>query len=84
MLDAEKEVETIPDPFGRIKRNLTDELMNGATDGALKKAAPNWSNRVADATDSARGLLSHVEGGYDWSAGDSEPARYVNGYVRGA
>ena len=54
---------------GRIKRNLMSELIEGATDGALKKAAPNWSNRVQDATDPARSLLSHVEGGYDWSSG---------------
>jgi hypothetical protein len=74
----------MPDPFGRMKRNLTAELMEGATDGALKKAAPNWSNRVADDTDSARTLLSHVWGGFDWDAVDHPPSRYVAGYVRGA
>lgn len=74
----------MPDPFGRIKRNLTDELVEGASDGAVKKAAPNWSNRVADATDSARMELSHVEGGYDWSPTDGDKRGYVRGYVRGA
>lgn len=74
----------MPDPFGRNQRNLTSELIEGASDGALKKPAPNWSNRVADVTDSARTLLSHVEGGYDWSESAQDPGRYVRGYVRGA
>ena len=74
----------MPDPFGRKQRNLTGELVEGASDGAVKKAAPNWSNRVADATDSARASLSHVEGGYDWSAQDGDKNAYVRGYVRGA
>lgn len=72
----------MPDPFGRIRRNLTDELIEGASDGALKKSAPNWSNRVADATDAARGELSHVEGGYDWSPTDPDKRAYTHGYVR--
>jgi len=73
----------MPDPFGRIKRNLTDELIEGATDGAVKKAAPNYSNRVADATDAARHGLSSVEGGYDWSPNDGPKRSYVHGYIRG-
>lgn len=68
----------------RNKRNLTDELIEGASDGAIKKTAPNWSNRVNDATDSAREVLSHVEGGFDWSPIDGPKERYVRGYVRGA
>ena len=74
----------MPDPYGRIKRNLTSELIEGATDGAVKKALPDTSNRIADVTDDARGLLSHVEGGYDWSASDGAKSTYVRGYVRGA
>jgi len=74
----------MPDPYGRMKRNLTTDLIEGATDGALKKASPNWSNRVADVTDSARKFLSHVEGGYDWDENTPPPAGYVRGYVRGA
>lgn len=74
----------MPDPFGRAQRNLTGELIEGASDGAVKKAAPNWSRRVADETDSARSLLSHVEGGFDWSAEDGNKTAYVRGYVRGA
>lgn len=74
----------MPDPFGRIRRNLTDELIEGASDGAVKKAAPNWSNRVADATDEARHVLSHVEGGYDWDPGDGPKRSLTHGYVRGA
>jgi hypothetical protein len=67
------------------KRNLTTELLAGATDGALKKPAPNWSNRVHDETDSARHALSHVEGGYDWNATQMvSDAEYARGYVRGA
>lgn len=73
----------MPDPYGRTKRNLTSELVEGATDGAIKKSAPDWSNRVADATSSARGSLSHVEGGYDWSPTDGPKDDYVRGYVRG-
>jgi len=57
----------MPDPDGRIRRNLTDELIEGATDGAIKKARPETSNIIHDVTDEARGSLSHVEGGYDWS-----------------
>ena len=68
----------------RTNRNLTGELVEGASDGAVKKTAPNWSNRVADVTDDARALLSHVEGGYDWSANDGDKNTYVRGYVRGA
>lgn len=74
----------MPDPFGRSQRRLETELIEGATDGALKKSAPNWSNRVADETDPARELLSHVEGGFDWDATTPPPAQYVRGYVRGA
>jgi hypothetical protein len=74
----------VPDPFGRIRRNLTTELIEGSSDGALKKSRPNWSNVVADETDSARSLLSHVEGGYDWSPSDPSGAEYTRGYVRGA
>lgn len=64
------------------RRNLTAELIEGATDGALKKAAPNWSNRVNDATDEARHMLSHVEGGFDWSPSDGDKRGYTHGYVR--
>jgi hypothetical protein len=74
----------IPDPFGRTQRNLEEELMEGATDGALKKPRPNWSHRIADETDPARELLSHVEGGYDWSETAVENRRYTRGYVRGS
>ena len=74
----------MPDPFGRKQRNLTGELVEGASDGAIKKARPGWSNLVADVTESARECLSHVEGGYDWSAQDGDKAGYVRGYVRGA
>jgi hypothetical protein len=66
------------------RRNLTDELIEGATDGAVKKSRPDWSNRQHDATDDARGLLSHVEGGYDWSPHDGDKRAYVRGRVRGA
>ncbi len=72
----------MPDPFGRTRRNLTTELVEGATDGAVKKTAPNWSHRVADATDAARGVLSHVEGGFDWSPTDGDKYAYTHGYVR--
>lgn len=66
----------------RNLRNLTSELIEGATDGALKKTAPNWSNRVNDDTDAARNLLSHVEGGFDWSPSDPPKREYTQGYVR--
>lgn len=74
----------MPDPFGRNKRNLTSELIEGATDGAVKKSRPDWSNKIADVTDSARSLLSNVEGGYDWSPVDGPKTAYAKGYVRGA
>jgi hypothetical protein len=74
----------MPDPFGRIRRNLTDEVIEGATDGALKKPAPNWGNRIQDRTDSARRSLSHVEGGFDWSEAEPDKRGYTEGYVRGA
>ena len=73
------------DPFGRMRRNLTDALIDGATDGALKKAAPNWGNRVADQTDAARDLLADGEGGFDWSpstGGLRDQRQYTEGYVR--
>jgi len=69
---------------GRIKRNMTDALLDGATDGALKKPAPNWANRVDDVTDSARQFLNSEDGGYDWSAVDPSTRAYCRGYVRGA
>lgn len=72
------------DPFGRIKRNLTSELHEGSTDGALKKSRPDTSNKMQDATDSARSLLSHVEGGYDWSPTNMPNSEYLRGYVKGA
>ena len=71
----------------RNQRNLTSELIEGATDGAVKKAAPNWSNRVNDETDAARNLLSKGAGeggGYDWDPYDGDKRQYVRGYVRGA
>jgi hypothetical protein len=67
--------------LGRTRRHLQTELVEGATDGAVKKAAPNWSNRTSDATDAARHVLSHVEGGYDWSPEDGPKHLYVHGYV---
>jgi len=72
------------DGYGRTRRNLTEELLNGSSDGALKKSAPNWSNRIYDDTDSARRLLSNVEGGYGWSPVDPSKHDYCRGYVRGA
>jgi len=74
----------MPDPYGRIRRNLTSELIEGATDGAVKKSRPDTSNKVADATDEARSVLSHVEGGYDWDPYDGSKRSYAHGYVRGA
>lgn len=72
----------MPDPFGRIRRNLTEEMCEGATDGALKKPAPNWSQRICDETDSAREDLSRVWGGYDWSSARPDNRGYTKGYVR--
>ena len=72
----------MPDPFGRIQRNLTSELVEGASDGAIKKSRPDWSNILEDTTDAARGSLSHVEGGYDWAPGDGPKENYTHGYVR--
>jgi hypothetical protein len=74
----------MPDPFGRTRRSMTDELIEGASDGALKKSRPDWSHRIQDETDGARNLLSHVEGGFDWSPTDPNKREYVRGYVRGA
>lgn len=68
----------------RNMRNLTSELIEGATDGALKKSRPDTSNIQSDVTDSARSLLSHVEGGFDWSPTDPSSRDYTRGYVRGA
>lgn len=62
---------------------MTEELHEGATDGAIKKARPDISNRIADETDSARSLLSHTEGGYDWNQANPENRRYTEGYVSG-
>lgn len=70
--------------YGRTKRNLTSELINGATDGALKKGRPDTSNIVADSSTAARSLLSHVQGGYDWSDTQGDQHTYASGYVRGA
>lgn len=73
------------DPFGRIKRSMTSDLHEGATDGALKKSRPDWSNPDhCDETASARALLSHVQGGYDWSPTDPSNAQYTRGVVKGA
>ena len=74
----------MPDLDGRIKRSLQNELIEGATDGAIKKARPETSNIIHDVTDAARESLSHVEGGYDWSPHDGPKRSYVTGYVRGA
>ncbi len=73
--------------MGAPLRSMTQELIEGATDGAVKKTAPNWSNRVHDDTDSARSLLSKGAGeggGFDWSPYDGDKREYVSGYVRGA
>jgi hypothetical protein len=70
--------------YGRTRRNLTSELLNGATDGALKKGRPDTSNITDDPTNEARSLLSHVEGGFDWSESQGDQHSYAAGYVRGA
>lgn len=73
--------------MGAPLRSMTNELIEGATDGAVKKSAPNWSNRVFDDTDTARGILSKGAGeggGFDWSPTDGPKRDYVAGYVRGA
>ena len=66
------------------QRSMNAELIEGASDGAIKKSAPNWSNRVHDETDEARSILSHVEGGFDWSPIDGPKRSLVHGIVRGA
>lgn len=66
----------------RRQRSLTAELISGATDGALKKPAPNWSNRVCDVTDAARRYLSDGVNDFDWSPAPAPEASYVTGYVR--
>jgi hypothetical protein len=74
----------VPDPVGRLRRNLTSELIEGASDGAVKKSAPNWSNRVFDETDPARSTLVGGVNRFDWSSAEPDTAGYVHGYVRGA
>lgn len=66
----------------RNMRNLTEELIEGASDGALKKHRPDWSNRVNDASDSARDLLGSVEGHFDYDSYDPSKRAYTSGYVR--
>lgn len=68
-----------------MRRNLTEELIEGATDGALKKGLPNRSAVDHNDTKPARELLSSVEGGFDWGdAGDHRKRQYTTGYIRGA
>jgi hypothetical protein len=74
----------MPDPFGRRLRNLTSELIEGATDGAIKKRRPDTSNKIADATDSARNLLGSRVNSFDYTEGNANPSEYASGYVRGA
>lgn len=63
---------------------MTSELIEGASDGAVKKSRPDWSNADhADATVEARHGLSHVEGGYDWSPTDGDKVGHSHGIVRG-
>ena len=64
------------------RRNLTSELIEGASDGAVKKARPDTSNIQMDATNAARSVLSHVEGGFDWSPVDGDKRAFTHGYVR--
>jgi hypothetical protein len=66
----------------RNMRNLTEELLEGATDGALKKHRPDTSNRVNDASDSARELLGQAVNRYDYSPIDASKRAYTSGYVR--
>jgi hypothetical protein len=73
--------------IGRMRRNLTRELLEGATDGALKKARPDTSGVIFDTTDSGRELLSKGAGsggGFDWSPVNESTGEYCRGYVRGA
>ena len=72
----------MPDPFGRIKRNLTSELVEGATDGGVRKARPDTSNQMADATNGARRVWSHIEGGVNWNPEDGDKQGAVSGLVR--
>lgn len=73
--------------FRRDIRNLTTELLEGATDGALKKPRPDTSNVFSEDTADARRLLSTGAGeggGYDWSPQEPSRRSYASGYVRGA
>jgi hypothetical protein len=74
--------------YNRVMRNLTTELLEGVTDGAIKKPRPDTSNLVdAASTNEARGLLptgAGQGGGYDWSPTEPSRRSYAAGYVRGA
>jgi hypothetical protein len=73
-------------PIGRVHRNLTTELLEGATDGALKKSRPETSNAdLYDETEAGRHLLSTGAGpggGFDWSPTTPSTREYTRGYVR--
>ena len=70
--------------YGRLRRNMTSELIEGATDGGIKKSRPDTSQHVHDATDSARTTWSHMQGGMDWSPEDGNKGAVARGVVRGA
>ena len=74
----------MPDLYGRMKRNLTSELIEGSTDGALKKHRPDTSNVMLDASDPARSLLGARVNSFDYSTSDPNSGDYAHGYVRGA
>jgi len=67
----------------RIARSLNFELIEGATDGVVKKLRPDTAGETANRTNEAREALYGGVGGYGIVDGESEAMDVLSGVVRG-
>lgn len=65
----------------QIVRSMNYELVEGATDGSVKKANPNRSDFGYDRTDETRAALYNGVGGYGISNAGRESLAIVRGVV---
>jgi hypothetical protein len=64
-------------------RSLQAELIDGATDGALKKAKPNWGVAPHTETLANRSMLHNGVGGYGIEEAGEKALKILKGVVRG-
>lgn len=65
-----------------IDRSLNSELLEGATDGTIKKLRPDISSLSADISDAGRSLLAEGVNRYGMEDGRPREAQLMTGLLR--